>query len=242
MILFYKFLFSASRYAIKVICGKENTTQCNIHEVIEVLYNSPQLNYGKEQQLKIKIIDKTQILSIRIIAFNEKNKSSDLSNIVEIFRPSKTLPEITTEEPAVTKLGIIVGWVIGGVLIIICILGVVVYFRRKQKDKQPELNNTEENRDNHKIKPTFLATDIPPMKTATVKRIESFPVLLYTHDQIKDFKNKENDQPLHKSNVPPKQWKSLDVISMLEKKGDKDTKSLGSSSTVNIEEDNNKKL
>lgn len=196
--------------------------------------------------MKIKIIDKTQILSIRIIAFNEKNKSSDLSNIVEIFRPSKTLPEITTEEPAVktgqvSKIGTIVGWVIGGVLIIICILGVVVYFRKKQKYKQPELNNTEENRDNHKIKPTFSATDIPPMKTATVKRIESFPVLLYTHDQIKDFKNKENDQPLHKSNVPPKQWKSLDVISMLEKKGDKDTRSLGSSSTVNLEEDNNKK-
>lgn len=196
--------------------------------------------------MKIKIIDKTQILSIRIIAFNEKNKSSDLSNIVEIFRPSETLPEITTEEPAVktgqvSKIGTIVGWVIGGVLIIICILGVVIYFRRKQKHKQPELNNTEENRDNYKIKPTFPATDIPPMKTATVKRIESFPVLLYTHDQIKDFKNKENDQPLHKSNVPPKQWKSLDVISMLEKKGDKDTKSLGSSSTVNLEEDNNKK-
>lgn len=205
----------------------------------------PPLNYGNEQQLKIKITDQTQILSICIIAVNEKNKTSDLSNIVEIFRPSET-PEITTEEPVVktgqvSKIGIIIGWIIAGVLIIICILGVVVYFRRKQKHKQPELNNIEENRDDRKIKPTFAATDIPPMKTVNVKRIESFPVLLYTHDQIKDYKNKENDQPLHKSNALPKQWKSLDVISMLEKKGDRDTKSLSSSSTVNLEEDNNKK-
>lgn len=207
--------------------------------------NPPPLNHGKEQQLKVKIIDKTKILSIGIIAFNEKNKTSDLSNIVEISRPRETLPEITIEEPVVktgqaSKIGIIVGWVIGGVLIIICILGIVIHFRRKQKHKQPELNSTEENEDDRKIKPAFLATDIPPMKTATVKRIESFPVLLYTHDQIKDYKNKENDRPLYKSNVPPKQWKSLDVISMLEKRGDKDTKSLGSLSTVNLEEDNNK--
>lgn len=207
-----------------------------------MLNNPPPLNYGNEQQLKIKVIDQTQILSICIIAVNEKNKTSDLSNIVEIFRPSETVPEITTEEPVIKtgQIGTIIGWVIAGILIIICILGIVFFFRRKQKHKQPELN-IEENKDDHKIKPRFVATDIPHMKTANVKRVESFPVLLYTHDQIKDYKNKENDQPLHKSNAPPKQWKSLDVIAMLEKKGDRDTKSLGSSSTVNLEEDNNKK-
>ncbi|GFY73682.1 uncharacterized protein TNIN_158901 [Trichonephila inaurata madagascariensis] len=173
-------------------------------------------------------------------------KLSDASNRAEVIL-SLSIPITTTNNPIITDdrnnnksatIGAIVGGVIVGLLLVLCI-SILFYFYvykpRKASFKDNEnpaparpMNGTEST-------DSFRATNF--RDRGSLRRVESFPVLLYTHDQLKDFKKKV-DPPLYKPAIVPKPWMSMNVLSNSEPNKDGDCKSLGSSSTVPVADKN----
>lgn len=245
--LFYTFLFSASKYEIKLFCEGENGTNCDGNKMVRILNTPDPTVYGTEQKVDIHILNKTKALFVSIAAKNEKNKESEASNIVQICSPISIPPVIMTETPEITtrihatSKEAIAGYVIGGIVVATCITVAIVYFNKrktKKRSKKSDVREIEENVHDQEVTSGFNAEDYPPRRELPLKKIETFPVLLYTHDQIKDIKDKNKNSPLYKSNIPPKAWASLDAMAnKSNEQGNRDTKSLSNSSTLRVSDE-----
>lgn len=205
--------------------------------MVRVVSKPPPLNYSTEQEMTIQILTKTHTLTMGITAINENKKSSGISNIIQIFTATDEWTEVTTAidgEIATRPLsstGSIVGFSVLGILVAICILAVLIFYiknKSKRRARKPDVYEIEENNYVQEVRSIDL-----PMNIVPLQRTDSFPVVLYTHDQIKDRKEKDKSSPLYKSNIPPKAWASLDAIQNARSgQVDRDTKSLGRQSTI----------
>ncbi|GFS71636.1 uncharacterized protein NPIL_620611 [Nephila pilipes] len=169
---------------------------------------------------------------------------SEPSNRAEVIL-SLSIPTTTTNNPIITDdrnndksatIGAIVGGIIVGLLLLLCI-GVLFYFYIYKPRRVPPKNNKVKSPvpdrpdSGTEVSGSFRATSF--RDRGSMRRVESFPVLLYTHDQIKDFKKKV-DPPLYRPAIVPKPWMSMNVLSNSGSNKDSDCKSLSSSSTVPV--------
>ncbi|XP_054706113.1 calcium-activated chloride channel regulator 2-like isoform X3 [Uloborus diversus] len=242
---------AARRYEFLLFCKNEGCELDGLLPSWIMLEEKPvPTEYGSAQKAKISLMKTASnngTFSISLKAINKHGKISEESNKVS-FSLKQDMEEIITtkapEEDETTKssppVDVIVGSCVAIVLVVI-IVAVVLYVlaekKMKARNRATDLEGRAEykNRVNSK---TFDATD-HRNKDDLMRKAESFPVILYTHDQIKDCKNKKKDPPLYEAGVAPKPWMSLDALpsnKLNKSKKNGDNESLGSSST-NIAKD-----
>ncbi|XP_055931789.1 calcium-activated chloride channel regulator 2-like isoform X1 [Argiope bruennichi] len=188
-------------------------------------------------------------LFFAIKSVGENGQQSYQSNKAEILlsisaEASTTTAPITDDDKKLAPsdpTGIIVGGTIIGILLFLCLAAVfylyVIKPRRFSKPSNIDANDyfQDKNQNGTEVSGSFKALSIRDSGSSSMRRVESFPVILYTHDQIKDFKKKV-DPPLYKPAIAPRPWMSMNVLSNSDLKRGGDAKSIGSASTLPMNE------
>ncbi|GBN05827.1 hypothetical protein AVEN_215185-1 [Araneus ventricosus] len=245
---FYSILLSASCYEFYVFCDLEDCEDGKLPKWLKLNETEPEpKSYGEPEEVVFLFTEEipkieNMPLFFAIKSVGEKGKVSVLSNKAEILlslspEPSTTTAPITKKLAASDTTGIIVGCTIIGVLLLLC-LGAVLYFfvfKPRRHAKPSDIDNNDyfqdKNQDGTEVSGSFRAVPTRNRDASSMRRVESFPVLLYTHDQLKDFKKKV-DPPLYKPTIAPRPWMSMNVLSNNELNKGGDSKSVGSASTL----------
>ncbi|KFM75756.1 Epithelial chloride channel protein, partial [Stegodyphus mimosarum] len=245
----------ASSYALK-LCRKQEDCSGNSSFsswVKEKSIPKPE-TYGTKQKATI-VFDatapKNQTVHIGIQSKNENGEVSELSNLVAFSLMYISLDEITTIETpreeegkstVSSEIGIIVGSTAIAIFLLIALTAVIYFYVYKPR-RQKQTVNDKENRtiiENNSIQKLKSSTQLNNYGSS-MRKVESFPVLLYTHDQIKDHKSKKKEAPLYPSNVATKPWMSLDPLPN-KSQAHLETRSLGSQTTLDVEDEKNSEL
>ncbi|XP_071039742.1 calcium-activated chloride channel regulator 1 isoform X1 [Parasteatoda tepidariorum] len=183
---------------------------------------------GKPDNITVYLTLKTE---------NHNHQFSEESNRVYIKLtpndPQETTTSIITEDDSKgfrgPTAGSIVAYVIIGLAILMLICGIVYFLldRTRRGRALEELNTPAAFMSVDSSGEIFSFKNVAPPAENPIRRAESIPVVLYTHDQIKDFKNKTKQPPLYRSDVEPKPWVSLNALT--DRNG-----SSSSNSTINV--------
>ncbi|XP_035223909.1 calcium-activated chloride channel regulator 2-like isoform X1 [Stegodyphus dumicola] len=245
----------ASSYALKLCLKQEDCSGNSSFSswVKEKFIPKPEL-YGIKQKATIvfdAMVPKNQTLHIGIQSKNENGKVSELSNLVSLSLMYISPDEMTTteipreEEGKSTKsseIGIIVGSTVIAVFLLIALTAVIYFYVYKPRWQKQTVADKQNSTiiENNSIQKLESSTQ-PNNYGSSMRKVESFPVLLYTHDQIKDHRSKRKEAPLYTSNVATKPWMSLDPLPN-KPQAHLETRSLGSQSTLDVEDEKNSEL
>ncbi|GIX67626.1 uncharacterized protein CEXT_364431 [Caerostris extrusa] len=252
--MFYStLLFSATRYEFYIFCESKDCFEDG-RLPLWLKFNQtrpkPQA-HGEPEEAHLMFtseMPKNQNLTLSVFIKSKAGigQPSDFSNKAEVvitgcIESSTTIAPITKDDKKRISqsgyIGVAAGSIlIGGFLLLCAGVWCYLYVWKPRSAKHVEDGNKSsipENLDRaSEVSGSFKAVHFRD-RNSQMRRVESFPVILYTHDQIKDFKKKV-DPPLYRPAIVPKPWMSMNVLSNSESHNTGDSKSLGSTSTVPI--------
>lgn len=244
MRFYWLLLFSVSSYEFLVICkSKDCKENGQLPEWITFKSSIPTPSISGEDELAVFLFDsgapKNETVSFGLKSVNHNGQFSDTSNLVTVkfeerSEPPTIIDPIDNKDSGISQTAIrgIVGGSVLGLFLLICIA--VVVHKTAKKVRGPRARDIPKS---ECINLGFAEStkDLKNIdsRDGTMRRVESFPVVLYTHDQVKDIKNKKEkkEPPLYNHHVGPKPWLSLDSLPRKSNK-EGDNKGVDSVSTL----------